>query len=634
MSTHTTAAPTQTAAKPAITASPAVLLQRTCNCGQHTLGGEECDDCKEKKLSLHRRATNSFSPRFAPAIVHDVLRSSGQPLDRATRAFMEPRFGHDFGHVRIHIDSQASESARAVNALAYTVNDHIAFQAGSYDPRSQRGQRLLAHELTHVVQNRNHSSQVQPSSPEISNPADASEREATNVAERVLRNETAKVMQTPDSFVHRKLDSTAEEALIGLGIGAGISLVGGVLAAIIYEAGGSITEKTLQKYLMKLDETNKIEGAHTSDIKARRIVDSWAKGETKFVLSVRRRALLVLEMLEGHVSGGDKDGIMNVLERSADLDLDYIFGAGGVSHQKLIAALDGWKDEVRRFYKRRYKIDDIYQKDSSNLKASSLGPIQPGDEIPKDDEGNDFDPLKHSKMQTKPVEKEQSDKWVTQDYGAYLSGDKASGMYIQEKTSINPLDPAQFSEAVRGYCDRRKAEGWPQEKYESCLKSPAAIVGLQESAKEAGKEQDQIYVNTEEETATTRLHEALHAYSHPALSKLPHSGAVNPASEGMTEFFTRQIAKRHNVSIATLYQPEFQVMEEFAARFGEQVLAQVYFQGKIDLLCQSLVGRFGTGAYTAWATAMSKDSCADALKVMQGPKPAKTPDFSECPNAD
>jgi hypothetical protein len=87
-----------------------------------------------------------------PPIVHDVLRSSGQPLDAATRAFMEPRFGHDFGQVRVHTDAKAVESARAVKALAYTVEKDVVFGAGQYEPETNEGRRLLAHELTHVVQ--------------------------------------------------------------------------------------------------------------------------------------------------------------------------------------------------------------------------------------------------------------------------------------------------------------------------------------------------------------------------------------------------------------------------------------------------------------------------------------------------
>jgi len=89
---------------------------------------------------------------YAPPVVHDVLARSGQPLDTDVRAFMEPRFGYDFGHVRIHTDRDAATSARVVGAHAYTVGEKIVFGEGRYRPATADGRSLLAHELTHVVQ--------------------------------------------------------------------------------------------------------------------------------------------------------------------------------------------------------------------------------------------------------------------------------------------------------------------------------------------------------------------------------------------------------------------------------------------------------------------------------------------------
>jgi len=88
----------------------------------------------------------------APPIVHEVLGSAGRPLDGGTRAFMEQRFGHDFGRVRVHTDARAAESARAVAARAWTVGNDVAFGAGAYAPSTAEGRHLLAHELTHVLQ--------------------------------------------------------------------------------------------------------------------------------------------------------------------------------------------------------------------------------------------------------------------------------------------------------------------------------------------------------------------------------------------------------------------------------------------------------------------------------------------------
>ncbi len=87
-----------------------------------------------------------------PLIVHDVLRSPGQPLDQATRAFFEPRFGHDFSGVRVHTGSRAAESARAIDALAYTVGQDVVFGAGQYSTQSYEGLKILGHELAHTIQ--------------------------------------------------------------------------------------------------------------------------------------------------------------------------------------------------------------------------------------------------------------------------------------------------------------------------------------------------------------------------------------------------------------------------------------------------------------------------------------------------
>ncbi len=126
-------------------------LQRKCVCGGTPGPSGECEACRRKRLQ--RRAA-SAGPALAPPIVHDVLRAPGQPLDAGTRAYMEPRFGHSFADVRVHTDARAAESARAVDAAAYTVGSDVVFAGGRYEPRGGDGRRLLAHELAHVVQQR------------------------------------------------------------------------------------------------------------------------------------------------------------------------------------------------------------------------------------------------------------------------------------------------------------------------------------------------------------------------------------------------------------------------------------------------------------------------------------------------
>src|SRR5262249_21257828 len=190
----------------------ASLLQRKCACGQHTRGGE-CDECRKQKdgisggyNSLQRSPSAPTNPPVAPPIVGEVLSTPGHPLASETRKFLEPRLGREFSQmritaaramayagdlainepndsfereadktadavmrdssnseteanrvasfedVRIHTDAKSTESSRAVNALAYTVGNHVVFAEGQYAPSEPRGLRLLAHELTHVMQ--------------------------------------------------------------------------------------------------------------------------------------------------------------------------------------------------------------------------------------------------------------------------------------------------------------------------------------------------------------------------------------------------------------------------------------------------------------------------------------------------
>ena len=101
---------------------------------------------------LQRSSASHAGPVTSPPIVHDVLRSPGQPLALETRASMEHSFGHDFSRVRVHTHAKAAESARAVNARAFTVGRDVVFGAGQYAPGTSEGRRLMAHELAHVVQ--------------------------------------------------------------------------------------------------------------------------------------------------------------------------------------------------------------------------------------------------------------------------------------------------------------------------------------------------------------------------------------------------------------------------------------------------------------------------------------------------
>lgn len=160
-------------------------------------------------LHLQRTAGNTSVARLVggeqdeeAASVKDVIGSGGgQPLDRSVRAEMESSLGHDFSDVRVHTDAKASESAKAVNAHAYTSGTDVVFQSGNYAPDSDAGKRMLAHELTHVVQQKSGpvSGTPAPGGIMLSDPGDSFEREADHMADKVLSGGRAEVAAAPVS---------------------------------------------------------------------------------------------------------------------------------------------------------------------------------------------------------------------------------------------------------------------------------------------------------------------------------------------------------------------------------------------------------------------------------------------------
>ena len=160
-----------------ITVKPAQdgFLRRKC--ARH-----ECEERRKKR----QPGENIF--KYSPD-VRDIPGPSGKPLDPSSRAFMESRFGHDFGHVRVHTDAKAAESARELFAQAYTAGQNVVFGEGKYAPGTSEGRKLIAHELTHVLQ------QGKPgpgNSPQgkltIGEAGDASEREADRIANEVVND--------------------------------------------------------------------------------------------------------------------------------------------------------------------------------------------------------------------------------------------------------------------------------------------------------------------------------------------------------------------------------------------------------------------------------------------------------------
>jgi len=193
------------------------LLQRKCACGGTPGATGECGECAQKLQRQTRgsrgEARNDSS---VPPIVHEVLRSPGQSLDSATRAFFEPRFGHDFSSVSVHADARAGASARAVGALAYTVGRDIIFSEGTYAPTTVEGRSLLAHELAHTLQQSGSGSPLQSRAMELSAADSAGEREADATSEAVLADRLPPPVQRFPVAVQRRASPYIKKVTVHL----------------------------------------------------------------------------------------------------------------------------------------------------------------------------------------------------------------------------------------------------------------------------------------------------------------------------------------------------------------------------------------------------------------------------------
>jgi hypothetical protein len=279
------------------------LLQRRCACGG-------CQDCANKTLS--RRAENrGQKDEHAPPIVHDVLRSPGRPLDRATRADMERRFGRDFSRVRVHTGDTASRSAASVGAQAYTVGQNIVFGASGLSPTTREGRSLLAHELAHTVQ-QGDAATHSAASIEIGEAGDAYEREAESAAGAIVRGAT---INAPSPIRGMRLQASLLDTVVD------------VLAFIPRLFGAELfTTNELREYLDGLRKRHAVEDSVFSDNKARACVGR----ESEFgPYDTDTKTLLVREMAGGHVSFLDEGAIITLLRRAQIAERQKIVTAIG-----------------------------------------------------------------------------------------------------------------------------------------------------------------------------------------------------------------------------------------------------------------------------------------------------------------
>lgn len=283
--------------------------------------------------SLQRASQDGHALGTAPAQVDETLRTNGQPLDPDTRSVMGDRLGFDFGHVRVHTDSQAAESARGVRARAYTVGNNVVFGAGEYAPASREGQRLIAHELTHV------------------------------------RQQAA----TPPMLQRWNF----------------LDEIAGWFAGDNFDAG------TLSRYLQNRDTSGEIEDHSDSDNKARAIVSAWKKNRAAFTLTPKLKAILIKEMQSGFTGDDDEQAILDLLTTATDDELVDMFTAQGLTAKSLDSDFHGSEsDQLDAFFARKFvggyealKKGQVQIKTVAEEKAATPdAPAAPEvPEVPRDD---------------------------------------------------------------------------------------------------------------------------------------------------------------------------------------------------------------------------------------------------------
>ena len=602
---------------------PPVRIQRKCGCGG------TCGPCAndEKKKKVQRRALGETSGDVPPA-VDRVLRSPGRPLDAATRSSMESRFDRSFASVRVHTDAQAAASARAINASAYTAGTHIVFGAGQFDTGTKGGRKLLAHELAHVAQQASGAAIA----PGIGLADDAHERAADRVADAVVAHGPAFMPAPPQARVMARVQRKGGSFC-------------GFLANIFHF--WNYSDSSLDEYLAILDKTNDIEDDFDSDDKARQVAKEWSEGSSHILLTERRKALLIREMLTGYFSGDDQKWIVNILERSAAAELDYIFDpAGGkISHDKLLSEFGSWKKELWRFYMRRYPdayTGEIHKQitnplgegnvepappDSKKLAGmqASERPVQFGDKLPES--GRQYTMTTDRRINE--ITKEEAIAWTKESYGQYINraSDERAAKTKVDREAANTYEfeaflyncVSQRNESMRVRLGRSLKPEEMKDNEQKCRAEEPSVAAFYD------RPSDTITIREDRKSPDTLLHEVIHSFADSATNSLGRY-----AMEGLTEFFTRRVILRHKLGkkekplfIGEHYNTAYDAIEELAIFVGgEELLARVHFQGALKELCTTL----GKTKYDAWNEAMDiRDNEKAATAILRGPAPAPAP---------
>jgi len=378
------------------------------------------------------------------------------------------------------------------------------------------------------------------------------------------------------------------------------------------------TENELHEYLKKISDRDEIEDDYTSDNKAEAIAMSWNKGERKFVLTARLKALLIREMLSGHVSDDEEGAILGLLERADNPELEYMFGEGKLTHEKILDKVTTYHEQLYRFYQRRYPSaypDQTFEEmtepekakpptkpDLKRLKDAKPGGayVERGDKLPKST-SSIYSGLKkgETKRRTDVVSISEADTWINEVYGQFVPDDKKrkpdqkkgfaeTNIKLKETTQKPDETREQFGD-FRTYCinlmtdsmsrDKAKRDQWTAQ----CEYEESIVAGFYD------KKAKEITVRTDRESPVTRLHEVVHAYADDTVD----DKLTRYAKEGLTEYITRQVVERHKLkgdekrpAVSQSYGGPYDLMLELQMVVGDVALAKAHFQGDVDSIAK------------------------------------------------
>jgi thiol-disulfide isomerase/thioredoxin len=598
------------------------VLQRACSCA--ATGEAECEECKTRQLAVQRSSTSGRTA--VPPVVHDVLREHGQSLDVRARASMEQSLGHDFSAVRVHTDRRANESARAVNALAYTSGRDIVFAAGHYAPGTRAGDRLIAHELTHVGQQSK--AGAAPLSGIDADPR--AEREANAVADQTIASHGVPggVRESASRSLQRqpapgKTSEAFEDAPVADTSGCVQEFQGASVEAelrpntvTVFEFGATWCNpcKTLAGFMAA--ECTK----HKSDKKPMRFFsvdidknaglnDRWAHGQVPqlYVFDGTTQVFHGTQTEPMEVYSKLFDGLMTTKaaaeteeKKKKDeegttgiprLGLAGIFGAGAA-----LTALGAF-----------------------GLAATFGGKAEAG--VVAGVVGGAFaagavfglvDPFGMSKR-TKPVGAAEADALIRQRFGNDIPKAGTSDAPLHNAT-IHAVTQAELKAFWK--CRHPKEEppktivGWTDQGPEDPKAEQEPVCASGQKLERASFDKPVIYFAKDQADGSVLIHEGLHAYEHPDFSlKLR-----NVASEGTTEYFAQQIGSDIRMSSSSAYSGnEVKEVQKLVDVIGEDALRQAFFHGNFGP-ADNVLGKCGLEEWAQNLQMRGSGAADDVLK--------------------